>query len=93
MNMKTIYRIADGVRSREEDFGLLVVSKTTPALALNEDMKIVWNLIDGKSTVEQILFSIQKLYPKFEVEKKVVDIFNTLIKVGLICIIDEDPNI
>ena len=40
-DMDTIFVFAEGVKTREEDFGLLVISKTTPALSLNIDSKFI----------------------------------------------------
>lgn len=71
MNKYLIYKIADGVRTREEHFGLLIVSKTTPALSLNYDGKVVWELIDGKNTVEDIINKISKSYQSNSIEEKV----------------------
>ena len=89
MKLNAIYGILEGVRTREEDFGLLVVSKTTPALALNDDMKSVWCLINGESTCGQILDAIKAQYDETDVDTKVDEIFETLIKVGLIQMIRE----
>ena len=89
MKPNAIYRISEGVRTREENFGLLVVSKTTPALALNDDMKFVWCLINGKSTCGQILDAVKAQYDETDAEAKVDEMFATLIKVGLIQLIKE----
>jgi len=89
MNFDEIYRISDGVRTREEDFGLLIVSKSTPALALNEDMKIVWDLIDGKTTCEKIISAVKAKYTESDVNSKVAEIFDTLIKIKLIQLVQK----
>ena len=88
MNLNEIYRISDGVRTRKEDFGLLVISKTTPALALNDDMKIVWNLIDGKTTCKDILSAVRTQYTGSDIDSKFIEIFDTLIKIGLIQLVE-----
>lgn len=62
MNELAVYRLANGVKAREESFGLLIVSKSTPALSLNEDGKIVWMMIDGKNSVKNIIDEISKKY-------------------------------
>lgn len=89
MKSNEIYQVAEGVRVREEEFGLLVVSKTTPALALNGDMKVVWELIDGERTCGQIITSVKAQYPESDVEPKIAEIFDVLVKVGLIQLIKE----
>lgn len=89
MDNNTIYRVSDGVYAREEAFGLLVVSKTTPALALNADMKAVWQLIDGKSSFIEILNTVKMLYPCSDVEPRVRDIFEKLLQISLIQVVNE----
>ena len=89
MNLNAIYAISEGVHVREEEFGLLLVSKTTPALALNDDMKFVWNLINGKSTYSQILDTVKAQYGETDIDPKVDEIFSTLIKVGLVQLVKE----
>lgn len=49
-----IPKVSDLVKVRSEEFGLLLVSKKTPILALNEDSKLIWECIDGIKTVDQI---------------------------------------
>lgn len=49
-----IPQVSSLVKVRNEDFGLLLVSKKTPILALNEDSKVIWECIDGIKTVKQI---------------------------------------
>ena len=89
MNRLAIYRITEGVRVRDESFGLLVVSKLAPALALNPDMKNVWYMIDGKSSYGDILSAVENLYPGVSVEPKVSEIFEKLLQLGLINRVNE----
>lgn len=89
MKPNEVYRVAEGTRVREEEFGLLLVSKTTPALALNDDMKAVWELIDGKNTCEQIVSAVKAQYPGSHVESKIAEIFDILVKIGLIQLVKE----
>lgn len=89
MKLNGIYRITEGVKVREEEFGLLLVSKATPALALNNDMKAVWELINGENTCEQIILAIKAQYADVNIEAKVIEIFEILIKVGLIQFVKE----
>ena len=89
MKPNEVYRVAEGTRVREEDFGLLLVSKTTPALALNDDMKAVWELIDGKNNCEQIVLGVKAQDPGSHVESKIAEIFDILVKIGLIQLVKE----
>ena len=56
MNIKleSVPKISENVKAREETFGLLLVSKRTPILALNKDSMEIWNHFDGKKTVKEI---------------------------------------
>lgn len=47
-------KVSNLVKVRNEEFGLLLVSKKTPILALNEDSKLIWECIDGIRTVDEI---------------------------------------
>ena len=89
MKPNEVYRVAEGTRVREEDFGLLLVSKTTPAVAMNDDMKAVWELIDGKNNCEQIVSAVKAQYPGSHVESKIAEIFDILVKIGLIQLVKE----
>jgi hypothetical protein len=89
MKNNSIYRIASDVRAREEDFGLLVISKSMPALALNNDMKLVWNLIDGVRSVSDIFTAIGKAYPDIEIATVVEDVFDKLAKLSLIELVND----
>jgi len=46
--------ICDEIKVREEEFGLIIVSKRTPILTMNEDSTLIWNSIDGVLSIEQI---------------------------------------
>lgn len=59
IQMETVPRINAGVKVRREQFGLLLVSKRTPILALNEDSAIIWECIDGRNSVEEIAAKLQ----------------------------------
>lgn len=47
--------IIDGVKSRQESYGLLIVSKRTPILNLNEDSTVLWTAIDGVKKIHEIV--------------------------------------
>lgn len=71
-----IPQISDSVKVRNEDFGLLLVSKKTPILALNEDSKIIWECFDGVKTINQICECLNnELDANIEETTKVVKCF------------------
>lgn len=84
MNELAVYRLANGVKAREESFGLLIVSKSTPALSLNEDGKIVWMMIDGKNSVKNIIDEISKKYNSDSVRNKVIELMKGFENLNLI---------
>lgn len=84
IDKKVIFKLVDGVKAREEDFGLLVVSKTTPALALNEDTAYLWRLIDGKTTVDEIIHKLAENFKGANMEKTALELLETLFSIGLI---------
>lgn len=84
MKENTIYLIADGVHHREENFGLMIISKTTPVLLFNDDMKVVWNMIYHGASYVQIINAVKAQYVDSDVESKVDEIIDTLIRIGLI---------
>ena len=84
INKNAIFKLAAGVKAREEDFGLLVASKTTPALALNEDIAYLWRLIDGKNTVDEIIHKLAENFKGVNMEKTALELLETLFSIGLI---------
>lgn len=54
INMEVVPKISEAVKVRKEQFGLLLVSKRTPILALNNDSAEIWNCFDGKKSVREI---------------------------------------
>ncbi|TCX53567.1 PqqD family protein [Dehalobacter sp. 14DCB1] len=84
IEMNNIYQISEGVKSREESFGLLIVSKTTPAMSLNHDAKAVWELIDGVKTVSEIVTIVAQQYEGNDVKDNVVEILNGFLQIKLI---------
>lgn len=89
MKVNEVYQVADDIRVREEEFGLLLVSKITPALALNKDMKVVWELIDGKRTCGQIVSEVKSQFVGENIEAKIAEAIDSLAKIGLIRIVKE----
>lgn len=84
IEMNDVCQISEGVKSREESFGLLIVSKTTPAMSLNHDAKTVWELIDGVKTVSEIIAIIAQKYESNDVQDNVVEILNGFLQIKLI---------
>lgn len=84
MDELTVYRLVEGVKAREESFGLLIVSKSTPALSLNEDGKVVWALINGKNSVKDMIDEVSKQYDTASVRKKVIELLEGFEKLNLI---------
>ena len=82
-----VFSFSEGVKAREEDFGLLVVSKSTPALSLNQDSKFVWNLIDGEKCVSDILSALEKEYQEDGLENLLFQTLESLYNLGLIKLI------
>lgn len=84
MNELIVYRLVEGVKAREESFGLLIVSKSTPALSLNEDGKVVWELINGKNSVKDMIDEVSKQFDKVSVREKVIELVEGFEKLNLI---------
>lgn len=84
MDEVVVYRLVDGVRARRESFGLLIVSKSTPALSLNDDGRIVWELIDGKNSVKNIIDKVSDQYDDDSVREKVFELLDGFVKLNLI---------
>lgn len=87
LNKESILKIADDVKVREESFGLLIVSKSTPALSLNFDGKDVWYKIDGKRSITQIIEEISKEYKSDDVENKTMQLLEGFLQLKLVSII------
>lgn len=58
INIESVPTISENVKVRSESFGLLLVSKRTPILALNHDSTIIWNHFDGRKTIGEIAAEI-----------------------------------
>lgn len=90
MNIKAdmIPAISDGIRVREEYFGGLVVSKRTPVLTMNEDSFAIWENINGKNSVADIISILQENYVEQDsgeyLSTIVVDFIKDCIKLGLL---------
>ena len=87
LELSNIFKIAEGVRARNEDFGLLIVSKTTPAMSVNMDGKFVWELIDGKNSLSDIISKVNEEYELKDVKKNVCAIIDGFLQLNLISVI------
>lgn len=59
IQIKTVPKVNANVKVRDEQFGLLLVSKRTPILALNQDSAMIWKYFNGEISVEEIAAKIQ----------------------------------
>ena len=78
--------VAEGIKVRRESFGLLLVSKRTPILAMNEDSAAVWQKIDGTRNVSDIIIAMQDIYdcPEKELADTVLSFLENSRRLGLI---------
>ncbi len=81
----SVLDFAEGVKYRKEDFGILIVSKSTPALSLNHDGEFLWNHIDGKRSVSELIEITEKEYNK-NAHAKVTELLQNFVDLGL-CVI------
>lgn len=79
-----VFCISKGVKTRKEDFGLLIVSKTTPAMSLNDDAMAVWELCNGINTVDDIIKAINEGYQSDSIDELVIKALAGFLKLGLI---------
>lgn len=77
---------ADGIKTRNETFGMLLVSKRTPILTLNDDSTSIWQKIDGVRDVSAIVTELKNEYdcPENELEATVISFMDSCYKLGLI---------
>ena len=77
---------AEDIKTRKEKFGMLLVSKRTPILTLNDDSSAIWQKIDGQRDVFSIISELKKEYdcPQKELEFTVLTFLDNCYKLGLI---------
>ena len=77
---------ADGIKTRNEAFGMLLVSKRTPILTLNDDSTAIWQKIDGLRDVSTIVTELKNEYdcPENELKDTVISFLDSCYKLGLI---------
>lgn len=86
IELTSIPAYEDGIKTRNENFGLIVISKHTPILTMNYDSTAIWKMIDGERNVSSIISSLQKEYdcPEDEIKQAVIDFLDNCYKIGLI---------
>ena len=77
---------ADGIKTRDETFGMLLISKRTPILTLNDDSAAIWRKLDGSKDVLAIVSELKKEYdcPESELETNVLSFLDSCYKLGLV---------
>ena len=77
---------ADGIKTRNESFGMLLVSKRTPILTLNDDSTAIWRKLDGARDVSSIITELKNEYdcPENELRDTVISFLDSCYKLGLI---------
>ena len=88
INDQMVPIINNGVKARQEAYGLLIVSKRTPILNLNEDSAILWNSIDGTKSIHAIVSSMNNGISSAEDAEKnrkiIMDFYKSCYELGLI---------
>ena len=84
VNKDMVLVAANGVKARDEEFGLLIVSKTTPALSLNMDSRYVWKQIDGKRSVLEILRNVEEQFEGEDLEETTLELLDMFFNIGLV---------
>lgn len=77
---------ADDIKTRGETFGMLLISKRTPILTLNDDSTAIWRKLDGARDVSSIVSELKNDYdcPENELEETVLSFLDSCHKLGLI---------
>ena len=66
---KSVPSFADGIKTRDEQFGMLLISRRTPILTLNDDSTAIWKKIDGVKNVSSI---VRELTTEYDCSEKVL---------------------
>lgn len=85
-NLTTIPVCADGIKTRAESFGMLLISKRTPILILNDDSTAIWQKLDGAKDVLAIVSELKNDYdcPESELIVTVLSFLDNCYKLGLV---------
>lgn len=87
----SVLNINSSARTREESFGIMVASRTAPAVCLNKDTNLIWNLCDGKNTLKTVIDKLTQDFPeenKKEIENKIINVVTTLLNFNLLTIVN-----
>ncbi|MDR0908240.1 MAG: PqqD family protein [Spirochaetaceae bacterium] len=84
IDRKAIFSLTDGIRIRDESFGMLIISKNAPALSLNPDSAFIIKLIDGIRSVNDIVKIACEQYNEEAVNNNIDDLFSELVNLKLI---------
>lgn len=80
--------INDGVKARQESYGLLIVSKRTPVLNLNEDSAALWTAMDGVKRIRKIVAfmnaGIDNIEDAEQNRKIIMEFYKSCYELGLI---------
>jgi len=91
LTSESILKVNSSARTRQESFGIMIASRTAPAMCLNEDAIQIWNLCNGKNTLQIIIDKLTQNFPeesKKEAEGKIIKVVNTLLNFNLIAIVN-----
>ena len=77
---------SDGIKTRDEAFGMLLISKRTPILTLNDDSTAIWCKLDGSKDVLTIVSELKNEYdcPESKLEATVLSFLDSCYKLGLV---------
>lgn len=86
INIHSIPIYTDDIKVRKESFGMLLVSKRTPILTLNDDSTAIWCKINGIDDIKTIISKLRKEYncSSSELEDTVITFLDNCNKLGLI---------
>lgn len=83
VSLNMIPQVRAGVRFRNEEFGSLVFTNRTPILSFDKDATKILHLINGQSSIDDIVKQLSEKGYK-DTEKVVMDFIETCIKLDLI---------
>jgi hypothetical protein len=78
--------VNDYVRSRQEEFGLLIFTNRTPILTFNQDSTMIWEQIDGQNTIREIcdILQAKSISNKGDIQNVIIEFLKTCEELGLI---------
>jgi len=83
-----VFIIEDFVKTREEDFGMLVVSRRAPAMCINNDAVKIWKMCDGAHSIKDMAIKLAGEHSEEstldEYQGKIEKAINMLVNLNLI---------